>query len=140
MTEPWAVLVVPAAGDPGGLLANGVLGATPPFVWRHVHKDGSTCWDPRCQRAWLATDRQHALPLWWDGALVPEGWARFVYSEDALSPYGLPRARRTFRMWPDLDTVLASAFAAERAGLASRVVLLDLIDGRLVERGGSDGA
>lgn len=100
-----------------------------------------------------------ALPLWWDGALVPEGWDRArrsirplvehldayiqwrptVPAGDTLGRaiarhdrYGL--GRLLDRPDPMLGSVQIAAMVAACAGLASRVVLLDLVDGRLVER------
>lgn len=66
-----------------------------------------------------------ALPLWWDGKLVPEG---------------VDRARRVWRPTvADKDSWLVIsptdlAHALVRQGDGSRVVLLDLVDGRLLER------
>lgn len=117
MAEPiYAILCVPVAGDPGGLLRVGpslqLLGPDI-AVTRCAHP-------PRI--VWHGS-RSDALPLWWAGALVPEGVDR------------LHRAM-LHEHWsrnPDAGAVLQMARQAEWDGLG-RVVVLDLVDGVTVER------
>lgn len=132
MGEPVAVLVVPAKGDPGGLLAAGRCGTWPP---------ASVCLGDEGWRVGIA----RALPLWWDGALVPEGWdrARRVWfgsdapgrpdiGDDPLYDDLLDAVSIIFE--PELEHVLALARSLTDIGRAFRVVLLDRVGGRLVER------
>jgi hypothetical protein len=133
--DAHAVLVVPAPGDPGGLLAHGSCESWPPLVF--VRRDG-----------WLGPTgwvvgrpvggEQRALPLWWDGALVPEGWDRAVRSLDSdqeppPTPWHGQRWAPSPR-YPDIGQVRWMGERLVRTGFASRVVLLDRVDGRLVER------
>ena len=129
MDEPVAVLVVPAqrpeVSDPFGL-ENPWSPAPQAFDAGQV--DGRMEWQ-RLQmfpfeRPPYGGLHTFALVLWWEGALVPEGWDRAV--------------RQFFEGWlsnPPMATVL---HLAERlvydVGSASRVVLLERHDGRLVER------
>lgn len=118
--EIVAVLVVPAEGDPGGLLAPGACGSVPPSAWVRRYGRGAR-WTPGLSGHRTPGD---ALPLWWDGALVPEGW---------------DRARRVgISVWnnepnPDLGTVLVCATSLCDRGWGARVVRLARVDGRLVE-------
>lgn len=131
MAEPYAILAVPVAGDPGGLLRVGpslqLLGPDI-AVTRCAHP-------PRI--IWHGS-RSDALPLWWAGALVPEGWdrARRV-AFDAAGFTGGPGLAATLDsvevMHPGWEAVLRLARAMESAGLC-RVVVLDLVDGVPVER------
>lgn len=72
MADPIAVLVIPAEGDPGGLLAPGRCGIIPALAELRT--------TPRQERWELASNRwpgeTYALPLWWDGRLLEEGWDR----------------------------------------------------------------
>ena len=128
MSDIVAVLVVPAEGDPGGLLADGVAGSSPPYVGLGpAYEPGRPGGEP-----------EWALPLWWDGALVPEGYdrARRVVA-GTLSAPGLVGGDSAVRAWlRDLGESLADAerLAAEVAecGYGS-VVRLARVDGRLVE-------
>jgi hypothetical protein len=122
-----AVLVVPADGDPGGVLAPGRCGIIPAMAeMRHTYDPHgapgpeewtivSTLWTVR-----------RALPLWWDGALVPEGWDRLIRT------IGTDDAEDATRH-PSLVGVLDWAEFARSRGLASRIVRLARVDGRLVE-------
>jgi hypothetical protein len=84
----------------------------------------------------LWTEQGGALPLWWDGELVPEGWdrARRVYAA-ACAAYPdtiADRAHETAN--PELPRVLALADMLVSHGLvAARVVRLARVDGRRVE-------
>lgn len=92
---------------------------------------------------WMATSARRdgyelALPLWWEGALVPEGWdrARRVANDSPTMPdYSSLRA---FTATPESCGWLADALVT--MDLASRVVRLARVDGRLVEVAGSNGA
>ena len=67
-----AILLVPAAGDPHGLLAPGKCGAMPPIV-EYTHVGGG-------KHAWIEQVSLHppkqALVLSWDGEPVAEGFDR----------------------------------------------------------------
>lgn len=88
-TKVCAVLLVPAEGDPLGLLREGPCGARPPIA-EHVAEDmhGKGCKRTRewfappqrtcCSMAGLSMLAPHrrALVLAWDGEVVPEGCFR----------------------------------------------------------------
>ena len=136
MSKIFAVLVVPAEADSGGLLWN------PP----RLRGTNAGQWHFEGRPPWVETpdSRQRALPLWWDGALVPEGWdrARRVAARHQLYTHAHGGDRGEFvdlaiaLTDPDRDEVIEVADALVRARLASRVVRLtriDRIDGRLAE-------
>lgn len=131
MGDPVAVLVVPAEGDPGGLLAPGRCGAYAPSVFR------CSCgrWDHAGCASFATGTPTRALPLWWDDALVPEGWdrARRVIEAQGWSARST-MPQWTWQMTPGLAGVLVLAEDMVARGLASRAVLLGRVDGRLVER------
>ena len=124
-----AVLVVPAERDPGELLRTRRPWYTfpPPTVtlgpngWR-IGRDVT---DP------MRVVMPHwALPLWWDGALVPEGWdrARRVAHKVDLTE------RMRIEAWnPTIEEVIRFADLLVKVSLAPRVVRLARVDGRLVE-------
>lgn len=172
MTDIVAVLVVPADGDPGGLLAVGGCHATPPTAYRQAitpvcAECGSSCrwssapteqsdsmwvcreewrhngirftsWDPWKSQGYsyrpAEPTEERALPLWWDGALVPEGWdrARRVFYANAAE-HLVAEVKRGPGTNPPLHFVLHFSLHLADAGLASRVVRLARVDGRLVE-------
>ena len=68
-----AILLVPAEGDPHGLLAEGPCGARPPMAWLRGRRDG--IWRPA---PWFPDEREPlwALVLAWDGQPVAEGMDR----------------------------------------------------------------
>lgn len=123
--EIVAVLVIPADRDPGRLVQPGPCASNPPAVlsghvcaykghqqWQ-VHDDfsGGDCY--MCQYP------LSALPLWWDGALVPEGWTRLLYAWVPVQHrYAAPLS-----WFPELGAVIVAAQHAP-PGLVSRVVLL----------------
>lgn len=119
MSDIVAVLVVPAEGDPGGLLREGRCGIIPAIAeLRPTYVDhqliGPEEWTITSVR-WQAGA---ALPLWWDGRLLEEGWdraQRAANEHDTLD-------EDLFRVVPDLDEVTAFAGGLAEAGLASRVV------------------
>jgi hypothetical protein len=135
-----AVLVVPAEGDPGGLLARGGCEARPPLVHRRIAliTDPAYTWlnGWRTQGS-IASDVESALPLWWDGALVPEGWdrARRVYAASCADHPDVIADRAYDTPSPGMQRLLALADMLVSHGLvASRVVRLTRdADGRLVE-------
>jgi hypothetical protein len=122
-----AVLLVPADGDPGGLLATGRFGSPP----RVAACRGCGQWDHwGCAALWTAA-LPVALALWWSGDLVPEGWdrARRVHSAaPGRTPLGIAHL-----LTPSLAQAEMLGFDIARLGLASRVVRLARVDGRLVE-------
>lgn len=115
MIEIVAVILVPVEGDPSRVLGGARCHARPPIVYFDT-RDGGWVEFP-----WRDNE-PHALPVWWDGALVPEGWDRWR------------RVLRGFRMSaraePRLEDVVA---LANLAPTAARVVCLGMVDGRLVE-------
>ena len=113
------MLVVPAKGDPGGLLARGACSSAPPICSRSWHEDH---WVSR----WVEWESDEALPLWWDGALVPEGWDRLVRAQRRASDSGPLYPPEPAMAWINVATTYAVWI-----GLASRVVLVDA-DGREV--------
>lgn len=125
-----AVLVVPAPGDPGGLLAPGACGARPPLVRRWDTARGPWWGRHYCPEGSVVTD-DYGLPLWWDGCLVPEGWDRLRRRLRAAWPGR--------EMWPahmpdDPTRDMVAGYAIRIPDqLVSRVVLLTRVDGRLVE-------
>ena len=133
--EIVAVLVVPTEGDPGGLLAAGRCGAAPPEAYnvQDVRRSASARWEldrPLGTSLWA-----YALPLWWDGALVPEGWdrARRVYGRCGWDPRGYDPDCQMGIADPALGGALSIAEGLVACERASRVVRLARVDGRLVE-------
>jgi hypothetical protein len=131
-----AVLVIPAGGDPGGLLAAGRCGGTPACVYECCPPRG-----PAEPLTWTVgwwnvagTHSVNALPLWWDGALVPEGWDRARRVFYAHGPaHDVESIKRGPGTNPPLSFVEEVAPWFVECGLASRVVRLARVDGRLVE-------
>lgn len=122
------MLVVPVDGDPGGMMARGICGSPAEAVWT------MTGWLPG-RGPWLAT---HALILWWDGNLMPEGWDRarrvwFAASVDLSDDKAIAEAAIFEVLTPPLGGAIRIAESLATAGLASRVVRLARVDGRLVE-------
>ena len=137
MGETVAVLVVPAEGDPGGLLSPGRCSAVPPVVVSgHVcvydyHREWQPLGDFVGSDCYMCRHPVRALPLWWDGALVPEGWDRFVRAACTLAGDDRPVSR-----FPALADMLRAASPSPGTAaslLASRVIRLARVDGRLVE-------
>ncbi len=141
MADPHAILLVPTEGG-AALLALGRLGQRPPCLVSYPKRG------PDTQPPWLpyaiptmdmGYGRVLALPLVWDGMPVPDGVFR------AWNAWGPDEDEVEFEAtgWTTYD-VLAEALdgagaaewlarSLERMGLC-RVVLLDLVDGALVER------
>jgi hypothetical protein len=133
-----AALVVADADSP--LLAPGRCGSTPAIAfsgWLCAHS-GHQQWrvedlGPLADCYMCRNGLLQALPLWWDGALVPEGWARAVTvqwlharSEVILAGIGLVMEPTPFQV-EQVGLRLVSL------RLASRIVLLARDNGRLVE-------
>lgn len=84
MSEVKAVLLVPAEGDPHGLLKEGPCGARPPKAWRcderyhRLEADHGRWFSMSESEAHLPALESggDALVLFWDGKLVPEGMDR----------------------------------------------------------------
>lgn len=69
MSVVVAVLLVPAAGDPAGFLADGPCGSIPPRCYLSPVGE----WRSVRHRTHTLPVRKFALPLWWDGGMVSEG-------------------------------------------------------------------
>lgn len=151
MADPHAILLVPTEAG-AALLADGVCGGRPPIVSRWP--DGVSIaglrldtWAIKPARSVVGLEETSAVVLWWAGELVPEGWdrARRVWHEtgeteillkwdwddEDVDRDELLDAANNF--WPLAEQVLVLARALAFDGLC-RVVLLDLVDGALVER------
>ena len=137
MSEIVAVLVVPAEGDPGGLLARPRIGACCPG---EVYLDPHFGWS----EAGDYYDREHdraivprALALWLD-ALVPEGWdrARRVIAGTLTTPGLVGGDCVVVRRLGEPESLAGAQWLAAElvdCEFASRVVRLARVDGRLVE-------
>jgi hypothetical protein len=134
MSDIVAVLVVPAEGDPGGLLAAGACGSIPPLVRRWDTARGPWWGRHYCPEGSVVTD-DYGLPLWWDGSLVPEGWdrARRAYVAGAGAVLSHPAVRQVELLDPTPDQAVVLADGLLYRSFASRVVRLTRVDGRLVE-------
>ena len=75
MPEIKAILLVPAEGDPHGLLKEGPCGARPPMAYWY-----KGAWAPCTARAAHSHDKRRALVLAWDGKTVREGCDRADWS------------------------------------------------------------
>ena len=162
MTDLVAVLVAPASDRPPdgeapglgeALLAPGRCGAMPPIMvrvdlTRSVIAPDSTLgflFEATGESEWQVWEYgdvwqegyPRALPLWWDGALVPEGWdrARRVLWESPASIHPAHRGAVHAFTPESGDPSGAEWLACElvRWGLASRVFRLARRRGRLVE-------
>lgn len=116
MGDPWGIVLVPTeAGE--ALLAIGRSLAIVPG------------WDVVVTRTWcpphiIRNNGPDALPIWWAGELVPEG----------LDRLHRVMAHEHWSRTPSASGALQMARQAAHEGLC-RVVVLDLLDGRIVERG-----
>lgn len=134
MGEPHAVLLVPTQAGAALLHVGPSLRIHPTDLGQGIA--ATRCGHP--PRVIFHGRVDDALPVWWDGALVPEGWdrARRVAWDRSGFPEG-PELAATLDsaevMCPGWEAVLRLARALEAAGLC-RLVLLDLVDGRHVER------
>lgn len=145
-TNPWGVLVVPAEGDPGGLLAFRRLAIPSQPTGRTLVASTEAARAPKVLGWDSGRDASSplwpsALPLWWDGALVPEGWdraRRCLRRLDYVQRISSGIGNMTWQTLDTIDPICGQAITIAgwtvATGLASRVVLLDLVDGRLVER------
>lgn len=135
MSDVVAVLVVPQAGDPGSLLEPGWCGGRPPMVVdSDRHPDDGGGWQ-------AALGGRHlfgtlALPLWWSGHLVEDGWDRARRAVLRRPSDGEPGWLRGFLATSEpavLGTVAHVGDWMVECGLAARVIRLVRVDGRLVE-------
>lgn len=138
MAEPHAIALVPTEAG-RALTADGPWGARPPLVVVTV-PHGTYLSGQAFDGAPVA----NGLPLWWAGKPVPDGVFR---AWQAWDPDASPEAEAAFEAtgWTTYDVLgealdshsphaaLWLARALESAGLC-RVVVLDLVDGALVER------
>lgn len=129
MTDIVAVLVVPAPNDPGGLLAAGACGPIPAMVSDYGGRGAAPEWHVT-SIVWAA---HVMLPLWWNGALCPEGWAQAHYALEPDAPSEEWHDGPMMLLWPSLRDVIRVAEMMVTHGLASRVIRLARVDGRLVE-------
>jgi len=135
MGEIVAVLVAAGPGSP--LLAEGTCGARPPLVHRSSRETSRLSdsewerlalgqWSPRGMQS---GDTESALVLWWDGALVPEGWDRL---QRAVRREAQPLSGHAWH--PRIQRVLSEAETARCIRIVDRVVRLARdAEGRLVE-------
>jgi len=119
----YAVLLVPAEGDPHGLLREGMCGARPPLAWMN---------GPRWVFGW-ASERAHvrALVLAWGGKPVPEGLDRATAAATATPQWWVDHPALSDRRWHTHEIVewVGPALAAL---CGCTLVLLDA-DGREVK-------
>lgn len=134
-----AILIVPAAGDPHGLLAAGACGSRPPVAWRAPavlgrprgygkapRKDLPERW-VLCAQTSVAGEKLRelttgALVLAWDGKPVPEGCDRAVRAHAAKSGRAAPRWPLTYDYLPEHVLMLANDCMADLGG---EVVVLE---------------
>lgn len=130
-----AVLVVPLPGDPSGLLGDVTLDGTvvsrPPRVHRPWMEDYGSPTGGEHHPEWAPVEYDVSceeppyggLPVWWEGALVPDGWDRL---RRHMRSHALPRD-------PEPGNVRWAALVAQDLRLIARAVFLARVDGRLVE-------
>ena len=131
-----AVLLIPAAGDPHGLLREGPCGARPPMVYEGWEGDPLRSWWTTASATANASARfypsrahRRALVLAWDGEPVAEGLGRLRRAGKGW-PWAEPHwhVKRTLGGVHGAVSRLRSLVAANDAGT---IVLLDA-DGREV--------
>lgn len=129
-----AVLLIPAEGDPHGLLADGLCGARPPTAWRRP----SGVWLPHdaltrttLGRGWAvevatAEEWPQALVLARDGAPVREGVARASWTMEGLLEWEPDEEIGHYSPW-ECDDVESVLYRADHlvAWLGGSVVCLD---------------
>lgn len=133
MTAIHAVMLVPAEGDPHGLLADGPCGARPPMAHMRPRPPGTTG-----AVEWGAGEKgyatPHALVLKWKGKPARLGmlWAGWLLEEQGWTPLESEPEPHEFLHWRAFDlTPEALARFCEEAGLGT-VVLLGA-DGREIK-------
>lgn len=120
VADPWGIVLVPTeAGE--ALLATTRIGDLSVPAARVYWDDDYRSWTEHWPGERCGVE---ALPLWWDGALVPEG----------LDRLHRVMAHEHWSRTPSAAGALQMARQAAHEGLC-RVVVLDLVDGRIVERG-----
>lgn len=133
------ILLVPAPGDPHGLLADGACGARVPLAWRPWLEDYGSPTGGEWADVWVfgsaddyTREESAALVLAHRGALAPEGWDRLrrVVWRKGLSTGMWAALSEPELSWQVIEWVAATAAAV----LSARVVCLDA-DGREVTRG-----
>lgn len=149
----FGVLVVPPEGDGSLLLTPGAGGSLPPVAFGPFQREGafrsqwSIGWDTQmaCEKGVWAEGGERALLLWWDGKLVPEGWDRMRrVGWDCLLWDYIDRWELNLHTPSAGELVVAAKRLTGGPGrnlltgfhgkVASRIVLLDRVDDRLVER------
>lgn len=124
-----AILAVAMQGDPAGLIAGGACGGRPPMVHRLRHVEAGYEWLLDWHEVGaVAGDTDSALPLWWDGKLVPAGWDQ---------AWRLLRDHSGISMPYDPEDIHVNFLCEQlvRVGLAFRIARLACVNGRLVEIG-----
>lgn len=133
MSEPWGIVVVSteagrALTEPGRRMEIPEHGSAdrPRLQVTRAARPPEVCWGyDDATRSFPP----NGLPLWWAGALVPEGWDRARRVASDLHPaWMMPTI-----MEPGTDQLLMVARFLEKHRLC-RVVLLDLVDGAVRER------
>ena len=132
MADPWGIVLVPteagrALTEPGRRMEIPEHGSAdrPRLQVTRAARPPEVCWGyDDATRSFPP----NGLPLWWEGAMVPEGWDR----AERVWVAAYPRRCRTSDTDPGVSEALLLAEGLELDGLC-RVVLLDLVDGA-VER------
>ena len=96
MTDIHAVLLIPAEGDPHGMLREGPCGARPPIAcwdgerWRSWTDNG--CW-------WPVVPGRRALVFAWGGKPVAEGMDRATYAATSIPRWWVDHPALADRRW-----------------------------------------
>lgn len=137
VADPHAIVIVPT--EAGAVLLASCVLARPPSGWKSWRGDGGAAGGGHQgptreldavdgEPPIVAVNGRDGLPLWWNGAPVPDGVFRAwnAWTAGVSRPAPCP-------VRPDCAEVLELAKELERVGLC-RVALLDLVGGALVER------
>lgn len=118
MLAPSGVAVFPAEGDPAKFRLDGRCASRPPLI--------------RWVGYWKAFDSliqygrgNSALPLWWKGELVPDGWDRARRAVWALSHVSTGAWVLASEPNPTVAQAVDFAHLLVEMGLAERAILMD---------------